>query len=176
MRHLRLMLLLATATASGCADSVINDLEPVNQETVTSVADSFSYIATDLKNVTDRVTYGWVNSQERLTLVHQSFLPHGYGLLVILDAAGFVVDSTLLEYDLTTESRAGVPGLWTVILIYTNAWGRAQFTLTPLTGDPLAEGRTASVVEAAPGTRRPASGVGALRAWAKEADDDRRRH
>ena len=76
----------------------------------------------------------------------------------MIDAAGSVVDSTLLEYQLTTESRAGVPGTWTILLIYTGAWGRAQFSLVPLTGDPIAaETRTASAptVDAIADDRRP---------------------
>ena len=173
MRHFRLILLLAAAITTGCTDSVINVIQPGNQETVTVVGDSFAYIATDLENVSDRVSYTWNNPMERMTLIHQSFLPHGYGLLVVQDASGFVVDSTLLEYQLETESRAGVPGLWTITLIYAAAWGRAQFSLTPLTGDPLAAGggSVAPVMEPHPGD---ASGRGPLEAWAKEADEKRR--
>ena len=52
------------------------------------VGDSFAYIATDLENVSDRVSYTWNNPMERMTLIHQSFLPHGYGLLVVQDAGG----------------------------------------------------------------------------------------
>jgi hypothetical protein len=165
MRHLTLLLLLASAGTTGCADSVINEIQPGNQETVTVVGDSFAYLATDLQNVSDRSTFSWNNPMERLTLIHQSFLPHGYGLLVIRDAAGSVVDSTLLEYQLQTESRAGVPGLWTITLIYASAWGRAQFSLTPLTGDPLAGARAPSVP--APGApaddRRSRGSVAPLR-------------
>ncbi len=144
MRHFPQLLLLTVAATTGCADSVINVIQPQNQETVTVVGDSFAYIASDLQNVSDRVSYTWNNPMERMTLIHQSFLPHGYGLLVVQDASGFVVDSTLLEYQLETESRAGVPGLWTITLIYAAAWGRAQFSLTPLTGDPLAGVRAPS--------------------------------
>ena len=172
MRHLSLLLLLATGT-TGCADSVINEIQPGNRETVTVVGDSFAYIATNLENVSDRVSFTWNNPMERLTLIHQSFLPHGYGLLVIRDAAGSVVDSTLLEYQLETESRAGVPGLWTIDIIYAAAWGRAQFTLAPLTGDPLAGARSVP----APGMDPhpvAVSGRGLLNALAKEADEKRR--
>jgi hypothetical protein len=137
MRRLLLLPLLASL-ATGCADSVIADIQPANNETVTVVGDSFAYIATNLENVSDRVSYTFNNPLERLTVIHQSFLPHGYALMVIQDASGTVTDSTLLEYQLTTQSRAGVPGVWTVHIIYTGAWGRAQFSLVPLTGDPVA--------------------------------------
>jgi hypothetical protein len=135
--RLRLLLLLATAGGAGCADSIVTELGPQNNETVAILPDSFTYIATNLENVSDKAVYQWSNSEARLQIIHQSFLPHGYGLLVIKDAVGAVVDSTLLEYQLETESRAGVPGLWTITLIYTGAWGRAQFTLLPLPADAV---------------------------------------
>ena len=42
-----------------------------------------------------------------------------------------MVDSTLLQLDLETETRAGTPGNWTLELILASARGRADFTLTP---------------------------------------------
>jgi len=177
MRRLRLLFLLATAGTAGCADSVINVIQPANDRAVTVVGDSLMYIVSNLENVSQVDTLTWNNPAERATVYHQSFLPHGYTLMVMFDAVGIVVDSTLLEYQLTTYSQAGVPGTWTVLLIYSGAWGRAQFSLVPLVGDPPpAEVRTSSVLEMRPaGDRRSRSGLGALVTWAKEADDKHRR-
>ena len=158
MRRLSLFLLLATAGTAGCADSVINVIQPVNDRNVTVVGDSLSYLVSDLENVSQVDTVTWNNPLERSTIYHQSFLPHGYVLMVMFDAAGIVVDSTLLEYNLVTQSRAGVPGVWTVLLIYTGAWGRAQFSLVPLTGDPVpaeVRGGTAPTVSETADDRRP---------------------
>jgi len=176
MRHLGLLLLIATGTG-GCADSVINDIQPGNQETVTVVGDSLAYIATDLRNVSDRVTFTWNNPAERLTTIHQSFLPHGYGLLVVREAVGSVVDSTLLEYQLQTYSFAGVPGLWSVTIIYAAAWGRAQFSLVPLVDGPPPSGREAAppVARQPSDDRLPGSGRRVGEARANEAYDVRRR-
>jgi hypothetical protein len=176
MRHLGLLLLIAAGT-TGCADSVISDIQPGNQETVTVVGDSLAYIATDLRNVSDRVTFTWNNPAERLTTIHQSFLPHGYGLLVVRDAVGSVVDSTLLEYQLQTYSFAGVPGLWSVTLIYAAAWGRAQFSLVPLVDGPPPSGREAAppVARQPSDDRLPGSGGRIGEARANEAYDVRRR-
>ena len=106
MRRLRLLLLLATASTAGCADSVINVIQPENDRAVTVVGDSLMYIVSNLENVSQVDTFTWNNPLERSTIYHQSFLPHGYALMVMFDAAGIVVDSTLLEYQLTTQSRA----------------------------------------------------------------------
>lgn len=144
MRRLKLLLLLVMAGTAGCADSVINVIQPENDRSITVVGDSLAYIVSNLENVSQVDTFTWNNPAERSTIYHQSFLPHGYALMVMFDAVGTVVDSTLLEYQLTTESRAGVPGVWTVLIIYTGAWGRAQVSLVPLTGDPvLPEARAA---------------------------------
>ena len=177
MRRLRLFLLLATAGTAGCADSVINVIQPENDRAISVVGDSLAYIVSNLENVSQVDTFTWNNPDERSTIYHQSFLPHGYALMVMFDAAGIVVDSTLLEYNLVTQSRAGVPGVWTVLLIYSNAWGRAQFSLVPLTGDPLAAA-TAAAAAVATGRRdtpQPTSGAGAPRAWATEPNDEHRR-
>ena len=177
MRRLRLLLVLATAGTAACADSVINVIQPANGREVTVVGDSLMYIVSNLENVSQVDTFTWNNPLERATVYHQSFLPHGYALMVMIDAAGTVVDSTLLEYQLTTQTRAGIPGVWTVLLIYTGAWGRAQVSLVPLTGDPaIAEVRAAPALPfGAPLARQPASGAGILRASPKGADDERRR-
>jgi len=174
MRRLKVLCLLAMAGTAGCADSVINVIQPENDRAVTVVGDSLMYIVSNLENVSQIDTFTWNNPLERSTVYHQSFLPHGYALMVMFDAVGSVVDSTLLEYQLTTETRAGVPGTWTILVIYTGAWGRAQVSLVPLTGDPLAESREVSVVEVRADGRHAASGMRALLAWAKEADDKRR--
>lgn len=143
-RILSLVLVLA-ATAAGCVNSIIRELGPGNDETIVILPDSLTYLASNLENVSDRVAFEWTNREPRLQLNHQSFLPHGYGLLIVRDAVGTVVDSTLLEYQLVTESRAGVPGVWTATLIYAAAWGRAQFSLVPLPADavPSAAGTAA---------------------------------
>ena len=134
------LLLLAVFAASACADSVINEIGPDNNQTVSATADSFTYIATNLENVSDKEEFTWVNSEPRAMVNHLSFLPHGYGLLIIRDGVGTVVDSTLLEWELLTESRRGVPGTWSVTLIYTGAFGRSQFTLSPMAdGEELPE-------------------------------------
>jgi hypothetical protein len=126
------MLLGALLFATGCAlDSIVRELAPENDPQVVNTPERFEFIATDLRNVNDKLTWTWQNSAPKASLLHDSFIHHGYGILIIHDAAGVMVDSTLLELNLETETRAGTPGDWTLELIFASARGRADFTLTP---------------------------------------------
>lgn len=64
-------------------------------------------------------------------LHHESFIHHGHGILIVQDALGQLVDSTLLELNLEAETEVGTLGDWTLTLILAAARGRAEFSLTP---------------------------------------------
>ena len=130
-RRAGLLTLGAAALVLGCADSIVRLLEPENNPQTVNTPERFQFSATDLRNVNDRLTWTWTNPAPQAALDHNSFLHHGYGILVVIDAVGQVVDSTLLELNLETETRAGAPGDWTLILVLASARGRADFTLTP---------------------------------------------
>jgi len=116
----------------GCADSIVRELDETNSPAVTNTPQEFALIATEMRNVNDKLVFVWPNSASRAAVHHNSFLHHGYGVLVIQDAVGTVVDSTLLEWELESETSVGVPGDWTVSLTLASARGRAEFSLTPL--------------------------------------------
>ena len=115
-----------------CADSIVRLLGPENAPQTINTPELFQFTATDMRNVNDRLTWTWPNPAPKAALAHNSFIHHGYGILVVLDAVGQVVDSTLLELNLDDSTRAGTPGNWTVILVLASARGRADFTLTPV--------------------------------------------
>ena len=98
------------ALVLGCADSIVRLLGPENDPQTVNTPERFQFTATDLRNVNDRETWTWPNSAPQAALHHGSFLHHGYGILVVLDAVGQVVDSTLLEYNLDDRTRPGTPG------------------------------------------------------------------
>jgi hypothetical protein len=116
---------------TGCADSIVRILSPDNDPQTVNTPEKFQFTATDLRNVNDRFSVVWPNSAPKAKLIHDSFLHHGYGVLVVTDAAGVTVDSTLLELHLEAETLPGVPGNWTLTLIFAGARGRVNFTLTP---------------------------------------------
>jgi hypothetical protein len=127
----RIGLLGAIVLALACQDSIVRLLGPENQPVTVNTPELFQFSAQDLRNVNDREVFTWPNSAPQASVRHDSFLHHGYGILVVLDGLGQVVDSTLLELNLDTETRAGAPGNWTLILVLASARGRADFTLTP---------------------------------------------
>jgi hypothetical protein len=131
-RRAGLLTLCAAGLALGCADSIVRLLEPENNPQTVNTPERFQFSATDLRNVNDRLVWTWPNPAPKAALAHGSFMHHGYGILVVLDAVGQVVDSTLLEYNLVDSTRTGTPGDWTVILVLASARGRASFTLTPV--------------------------------------------
>jgi hypothetical protein len=115
----------------GCADSIVRALGPENDPEVINTPEEFGFTATEMRNVHERLVFVWSNSAPKAAVHHDSFLHHGYGVLVVQDAVGQVVDSTLLEFDLETETRVGTPGDWTLTLTLASARGRAAFSLTP---------------------------------------------
>jgi hypothetical protein len=123
--------LCAVGLLLACADSIVRLLGPENEPQTVNTPEAFQFRATDLRNVHDRLVWTWPNSAAQAAVRHDSFLHHGYGILVVLDGVGQVVDSTLLELNLDTETRPGTPGNWTLILVLASARGRADFTLTP---------------------------------------------
>ena len=123
--------LCAVGLVLGCADSIVRLLGPENEPQTVNTPERFQFRATDLRNVNDRLVWTWPNSAPQAAVRHDSFMHHGYGVLVVLDAVGQVVDSTLLELNLDTETRPGTPGDWTLVLVLASARGRADFTLTP---------------------------------------------
>jgi hypothetical protein len=115
----------------GCLDSIVRELGPENDPQVTNTASSFEFRADDMENVNDKLTFNWTNSAPQAAFHHDSFIHHGYGIVIITDGAGVQVDSTLLELNLDTETKVGTPGNWTIELILAGARGRVDFTLTP---------------------------------------------
>jgi hypothetical protein len=84
-----------------------------------------------MENVNNRVAFEWEVTKPYVAFFHRSFIHHGYGLVVIQDAVGTVVDSTILDWELDAGSdRPGVPGTWTVNILFSTARGRADFSLS----------------------------------------------
>jgi hypothetical protein len=128
----RVWLALSIAGAIGlvaCQDSILRSIGPENHEELTLEPDSFRYFLDELQNVSAQRQWKWQNDNPKAFFFHRSFLHHGYGLVVIRDAEGTVVDSTQLEWELNTETEVGVPGEWTIDFILSTGRGRVDWSL-----------------------------------------------
>ena len=127
----RALVLLAAFVVLGCLDSIVREIDSTNDPKETNNANEFRYRVSDMRNVNDRLQFVWTNSGPRAHFHHNSFIHHGYGIVMINDANGVLVDSTLLELNLEADTKAGTPGDWTITLTLAGARGRVDFSLTP---------------------------------------------
>lgn len=133
MRIIRMVARLGVAGSAlggaACLDSIVKPLGPENSEQVSNVADNFRYQADELDNVHDVREFTWRNNGTAATVVHQNFIHHGSVVMMVRDAVGTLVDSVPMEWNLETETNAGVPGNWHVTLTFYGARGRVDVGL-----------------------------------------------
>lgn len=129
MKPRALFRFLLAAGVAGCADSIIKPLGPENSEQVDNRPDFFRFQAVELDNVHDTRQFSWVNSGTSATVLHRNFVHHGSVILMVRDAAGTLVDSVPMEFNLDTETDEGVPGSWQLELRFYGARGRVDVGL-----------------------------------------------
>lgn len=123
-------LLVLAAVMTSCQDTIVKPLQAVNDEQVILTPDNFQFTAVDLDNVHDRRVYNWSHSGTVATVNHRSFIHHGLGVITVQDAVGDTVYNEIhLEWELDSETEAGVPGLWRVSISFYGAKGRADVRL-----------------------------------------------
>lgn len=113
---LRSAVLLVFALIPGCDSPTAPGIEPE----ITNEADSFAYQVRDIRDVTGTWEYTWQNGGTLATVSHSTNAGStGTAILTLLDAAGTQVYSgPLLTSGEPTTSPAGVPGAWTVRIVY----------------------------------------------------------
>ena len=122
-------LLVVAMGMAACLDSIIKPLGPENLEEVENAPDNFRYFADNLDNVHDQRTYVWQNTGTTAKVLHNNFVHGGSVIMIVKDAAQAVVDSVPMEWQLETETGAGVPGTWTITLNFYGARGRVDVSL-----------------------------------------------
>jgi hypothetical protein len=132
----RIALAVCAVGLVACLDSIIKPLGPENTEDVENAPDNFRYFADNLDNVHDTRTFTWRNNGTTATVEHNNFIHHGSVIMVVRDAAGAMVDSVPMEWQLQTETDAGVPGNWTVTFNFYGARGRVDLSLLRKAEDP----------------------------------------
>ena len=112
-----------------CLDSIVKPLGPENDEEVENAPDNFRYFADHLDNVHDTRTFTWRNNGTTAKVEHNNFVHHGSVIMIVHDAVGALVDSVPMEWQLETETDAGVPGNWTITFNFYGARGRVDLSL-----------------------------------------------
>jgi hypothetical protein len=106
------------ALTVGCESPTAPGIEPE----ITNNDDSFFYQVRDIRNLTGTWDYTWQNGGAFATVSHSSNAGStGTATLTLLDAAGTQVYSgPLLTSGEPTTSPAGVPGAWSVKIVYSD--------------------------------------------------------
>jgi PBP1b-binding outer membrane lipoprotein LpoB len=122
-----LSILLLFVLFVGCSDN--NPTSPFanyNPEIVNNT-DSFEFQISDGTNVTAVVEYSWQNTGTQASIDHSSVFTDGVASITILDADDTQVYSSVLLASSTEQSTVGVAGTWTIIVVFANADGTANF-------------------------------------------------
>lgn len=119
--------------ASGCGGS--NVIGPDNQLEVTNVTDSFEWQVTALDDVSQTLTYAWVNTgtvanvNQSSSSGTSSTLSSGAASLRVTDAGGAEVYSRSLAENGTFVTSTGATGTWTVTVTLSDVTGTLNFRL-----------------------------------------------
>ena len=124
----RYYLLAAALLVMGCSASS-NLIGPENQLEVNNAPDTFQWQVSTLSDVTQTLTYSWVNNGTVANVNQSSSLGSGSADLQILDSGGVEVYAGDLTQDGTFQTRTGAPGSWTVTVTLTKANGALNFRL-----------------------------------------------
>jgi hypothetical protein len=121
------LLLLASA---GCS----NDSNPISafQPEIVNKQDSFQFQITDARHVTTSLAYQWNNSGTQATVDHSTALTAGQATLTLFDADSNQVYSSGLMASANEPTQAGTAGVWTVVVVFVDFSGTANFRLQKL--------------------------------------------
>ena len=121
---------IALSGATACQDTIVRPLASENNPQEYVQPDSFRFQAFELNNVHDELSWTWTNTGTAAIVMHRSFVHHGHGRIVILDAQDDTVyDVGTLENELDNETLVGASGAWTITLQLFGAKGRVDFSV-----------------------------------------------
>jgi len=136
MRRVALLSVRAAAAASlalavACGDG---PTAPGIQPQISNLPDAFSYQVSSIQNFTGTYSYQWQNSGSVAKITHASDAgATGSAMLTVRDAAGTQVYSEqLVSSGQPLSSPAGVAGVWTIVIAYSN-YSNTQVNFAVLT-------------------------------------------
>lgn len=113
---------------TACSDSG-NVIGPENSPEVANLTDSFQWQVTNLDQVTQTLTYTWVNTGTSANVDQSSSLTGGTATVRLSDSEGTVVFEGDLSEGGSFQSSTGVAGDWSVRVVLTRASGSFNFRL-----------------------------------------------
>ena len=118
-------LVLALAASATCgSDNVIG---PGNQLQVTNAPDDFQFQVTNLKNVTQTLTYSWSNTGDSANVNQASSLTGGSATLTIRGPTGTLLYQSGLQNNGTFHTVKDVTGTWQIQVAVSQADGSLNF-------------------------------------------------
>jgi hypothetical protein len=104
-----------------------NVIGPANQLQVTNAADNFQFQVSNLRNVTQTLSYGWTNTGDSANVNQASSVTGGSATLIIGDLNGVVVYQSGLQYNGTFHTQKSATGMWQIHVALTNFDGTLNF-------------------------------------------------
>lgn len=119
------LLVLTSAVLATCgSDNVIG---PGNQLQVTNAADDFQFQVSNLKDVTQTLTYSWSNTGDSANVNQASSLTGGSATLTIRDSVGTLLYQAGLQNNGTFHTQKSTAGTWQVQVVLSKADGTLNF-------------------------------------------------
>lgn len=111
--------------AFGCGNDL---LDPRFEPEISNKIDSFEFQATDIRDVSQTVTYSWEITSEIANINQASTLTSGTGILILVDSQGEEVYRQDLNDNGTFQTNAGTSGHWTITIQLSEANGTINFS------------------------------------------------
>ena len=105
------LIFAAFLALNGCGS---DPLGPSGHTEVDRGPDTFTFLARDIENGTETLTYPWENSGTQATINITDGIFSGSAILIIEDAAGTVVHQEDIANDNDTDTAVGIAGSWTI--------------------------------------------------------------
>ena len=121
----RIAAMAAVGALLACGgDSLIG---PRNQLEVRNATDDFQWQVSNLRNVTQTLTYDWTNSGDSANVNQASVVTGGNATLTIRSPSGTVVYQAGLQNNGTFHSQKAAVGIWRIEVVLTDADGTLNF-------------------------------------------------
>ncbi len=117
----------AAGALAACSSSASGLIGPSNQLQVTDTTNNFQFQVSNLSNVTQTLSYNWLNTGDSATVNQASVLTAGTAFLKIKDSTGTQLYSAVLASNGTFSTLRGHTGTWQIQVTLTGATGTLNF-------------------------------------------------